>query len=287
MLLPPRFSGWPRRLATLLTLPFLFYLGLCGVLFFRQDALVYQPLGQIEATPAAIGLPFTPLRLATDDGITIAAWFIPAAGSPRGAILFCHGNGGNISHRLDSLRIFHALGFATLIFDYRGYGESEGQPSEEGTAQDARAAYAYLHGQAGFAPHQIVLFGRSLGAAVAARLASEVQSAGLILESAFTSAPDMAAEMFPLLPARWLCRSDYNTVAALAGVRCPVLVVHSPDDEMIPFRHGQRLFAAARPPKQFLAIQGDHNSGFLLSGRAYTDGLASFLAALPLPHPAR
>ncbi|MGV1100636.1 alpha/beta hydrolase [Thiovibrio sp. JS02] len=263
-------------LSSLLTIIALAYFGLCLLLFFLQDRLIYYPAARIETTPAAIGLPFRALRLLTADNLKIAAWFVPAA-NPRGAILFCHGNGGNISHRLDSLRIFHALGYSTLIFDYRGYGESEGAPSEAGTMLDARAAWRYLCEEAGFAPRDIVLFGRSLGAAVAARLAAEVRPAALIVESAFTSAPDRAAELFPLLPARWLCRYRYDTLAALATISCPLLVVHSPDDEIIPFSHGERLYAAAKPPKRFLRLRGDHNSGFLTSGNSYEDGLAFFL----------
>jgi len=267
-------------LASLLTIIALAYLGFCLMLFFLQDRLVYFPLSAIEATPAAIGLPFSKVRIVTSDNLVLAAWFVPAEEDPRGVILFCHGNGGNISHRLDSLRIFHDLGYSTLIFDYRGYGESEGAATETGTYLDARAAWRYLTESAAFPPQQIVLFGRSLGASVAARLAGEVSPAGLIVESAFTSAPDRAAELFPLLPARWLCRYQYDTMAAIDKISCPLLVVHSPEDEIIPFSHGERVFSHAKEPKTFLRINGDHNSGFLLSGQRYIEGLSRFLARL-------
>lgn len=263
-------------LASLLTIIGLAYLGFCLMLFFLQERFIYFPLPTIEATPAVINLPFSKTTLVTTDNLALSAWFVPAE-KPKGAILFCHGNGGNISHRLDSLRIFHALGYSTLIFDYRGYGESEGTPNEAGTYRDARAAWRHLTEDLGFAPQEIVLFGRSLGAAVAADLAAEVSPAGLIVESAFTSAPDLAAELFPLLPARWLCRYRYDTLRSLAEISCPLLVVHSPDDEIIPFAHGKKLYAAAHAPKQFLEIRGDHNSGFLVSETLYRDTLADFL----------
>jgi len=263
-------------LASLLTIIGLAYLGFCLTLFFLQERFIYFPLPAIEATPAAINLPFSTVTLVTEDNISLSAWFVPAE-NPKGAILFCHGNGGNISHRLESLRIFHALGYSTLIFDYRGYGESEGTPDEEGTYLDARAAWRHLTENSGFAPHKIVLFGRSLGAAVAADIAAEVNPAGLIVESSFTSAPDLAAELFPLLPARWLCRYRYDTLRSLAKISCPLLVVHSPDDEIIPFAHGKKLYAAAHAPKQFLEIRGDHNSGFLISETLYRDVLGVFL----------
>ncbi|MBA3002336.1 MAG: alpha/beta hydrolase [Desulfurivibrio sp.] len=263
-------------LASLLTIIALAYLGFCLILFFMQDRFLYYPLARIEATPAAIGLPFSTVTLVTTDNLALSAWFVPAE-KPKGAILFCHGNGGNISHRLDSLRIFHALGYSTLIFDYRGYGESEGFPNEAGTYLDARAAWRHLTDNLGFAPQEIVLFGRSLGAAVAADLATEVTPAGLIVESAFTSAPDLAAELFPLLPARLLCKYRYDTLRSLAKISCPLLVVHSPDDEIIPFAHGKKLYAAAHAPKQFLEIRGDHNSGFLVSESMYRGTLDVFL----------
>lgn len=263
-------------LTSLLTIIGLAYLGFCLMLFFLQERFIYFPLPTIEATPAVINLPFSKVALVTTDNLSLSAWFVPAE-KPKGAILFCHGNGGNISHRLESLRIFHALGYSTLIFDYRGYGESEGAPDEAGTYLDARAAWRHLTDNLGFAPQEIVLFGRSLGAAVAADLAAEVTPAGLIVESAFTSAPDFAGELFPLLPARLLCKYRYDTLRSLAKIACPLLVVHSPDDEIIPFAHGKKLYAAAHAPKQFLEIRGDHNSGFLVSESIYRGTLDVFL----------
>jgi len=169
------------------------------------------------------------------------------------------------------------LGLTTLIFDYRGYGRSEGEPSEEGTYRDAEAAWRFVTEGRHIPPHEVVLFGRSLGAAIAADLATRVNPAALIIESAFTSIPDLAAALYPFLPARWLARFRYSTQAALVSVLCPLLIVHSRDDEIIPFTHGQRLFAVANEPKRLLELRGGHNDGFLVSRHAYMDGLHAFL----------
>ncbi len=255
------------------------YAALAAALFFYQPGLLYfpdMPSREIVATPADIGLDFEPLTLATRDGEQLDAWFVPA-GDARGVLLFCHGNAGNIAHRLDSIRLFHDLGLAVLIFDYRGYGRSSGRPGEQGTYRDVDAAWEYLVAQRGIPPQQVILFGRSLGAAIAADLASRQRAAGVILESAFTSVPDIAATLYPWLPVRWLSRFRYNTGKKLADIHSPVLIVHSRDDEIIPFANGKRLFAAANEPKQFLELRGGHNDGFMVSGRDYVQGLESFL----------
>jgi fermentation-respiration switch protein FrsA (DUF1100 family) len=234
------------------------------------------PSRELATTPRAIGLAYEDVWLRTEDGVQLHGWHVPAA-QARGTLLFFHGNAGNISHRLDSIRIFHDLGLSVLIFDYRGYGQSEGRPSEIGTQRDAIAAWRFLTEERGVAPQRIVLFGRSLGAAVAAWLATQRAPAALIVESAFTSVPDVAAEHYWWLPVRWLARFDYATRDYVQAVRCPVLVVHSPDDEIIAFRHGEAIYAAAREPKQLLRLRGSHNEGFLLSGATYTGGLDAFL----------
>jgi fermentation-respiration switch protein FrsA (DUF1100 family) len=164
-----------------------------------------------------------------------------------------------------------------LIFDYRGYGKSEGRPSETGTYRDADAAWRYLLDVRGIPAGGVVIFGRSLGAAVAADLASRTRPAAVILESAFTSVPDMAAGIYPWLPVRLLSRYRYDNLGKVARIDRPLLLVHSRQDEIIPFAHGARLFEQAHGPKQFLEIQGGHNDAFLTSRRAYTHGLKSFL----------
>ncbi len=245
--------------------------------FFNQKRMLYMPMKRIDRTPSDIGLPYREVGLVTSDGVGISAWFVGADKS-RDVLLFCHGNAGNISHRLESFSIFHRLGLNTFIFDYRGYGRSGGEPSEQGTYLDAAAAWRYLTEAEKIPPQRIILFGRSLGGAVAAQLASTVKPKALILESTFTSVIDAGAQAYPFLPVRLLSRYRYDTRSLLPGIRVPVLVVHSPDDEIIPFDHGKALFETANEPKEFLKIFGDHNGGFYNSGDIYFNGLKEFLA---------
>lgn len=255
------------------------YLGLLAAVYLGQAHLLYLPnipSRALTASPGDIGLAYEDVELTTEDGVRLHGWWIPHP-QPRAALLHLHGNAGNISHRLELIRIFHDLGLAVLIFDYRGYGRSRGKPDEAGTRRDALAAWRHLTEVRGIAPGQIVLHGQSLGAALAAWLARQVEPGALILESAFTSVPELAAGLYPWLPARRLARFDYATLADLGAVRCPVLVVHSPEDEIVPYAHGRRLYEAAPGPKAFLTLRGDHNTGFLLSGRVYVEGLDRFL----------
>ena len=176
--------------------------------FLFQSRLVYfpnVPSRTLGPGPDSIGLAYQKLDIRTGDGVKLVAWHVPVS-EPRGTVLFFHGNAGNISHRLDSLRVFNELGLATLIFDYRGYGESEGEISEAGIYRDAEAVWHHLTEEMGVPPNQVVVFGRSLGAAVAARVASRHEPAALILESAFVSVPDFGARIYPWLPVRWLAR---------------------------------------------------------------------------------
>jgi fermentation-respiration switch protein FrsA (DUF1100 family) len=260
------------------------YLALALLMFAFQSHLVYfpnVPSRALEATPESAGLGFESVEFAADDGVRLHGWFLPGPKDARATLLFCHGNAGNISHRLDSLKIFHELGLAVFIFDYRGFGESAGTASEQGTYLDAEAAWRHLADERGIPPGEIVIFGRSLGAAVAARLATRHTPKALILESGFTSAPDLAADVYWMFPVRWLSRFRYSALDDLKQVRAPVLIVHSVEDEIIPVRHGRRLFQAANAPKRMLEIVGDHNQGFLVSRRAYVDGIDAFLKAHP------
>ena len=262
------------------------YAVLLLTVYLNQSSLLYlpgMPSRELTASPRDIGLIHEDVRLLTDDGVDLHGWYIPTERA-RGTLLFFHGNAGNISHRLESLQIFHQLGLNVLIFDYRGYGQSQGQPGERGTQLDALAAWHHLVDIRGESPDRIVLFGRSLGGALAAWLAARVQPGALILESAFISVPELAAELYWWLPARWLSRLQYNTRNYLAEVHCPVQVIHSREDEIIPYRHGQSLYEAAHPPRTFLELRGDHNTGFIVSGDNYMRGLETFLTA-HLPDP--
>lgn len=255
-----------------------------------QARLVYLPQvpgREWDATPADAGLGYEDVAITTADGVELSAWFVPAA-TPRATILFFHGNAGNISHRLETIANFHELGLSVLILDYRGYGRSEGQPSETGTRRDARAAWRYLQETRSIPPAEIVLAGRSLGAAVAAELAAELAAkpAALILEAPFTSLPAIAQQAYPLLPARWLVRGQYATRARVAAVPVPVLVIHGRDDAIIPIEQGRAVFEAARGPKRLLAVAGGHNDAYIRSRETYIAGVDRFLteiAGLPGP----
>ena len=256
------------------------YVALLVAMYAFQSRLIFlpdMPSRTIGAGPDSIGRAFESVEILTEDGIKLDAWYVPAP-EPRGTLLFFHGNAGNISHRLDSLRIFNQLGLSTLIFDYRGYGRSEGKVSEAGLYRDAEAAWHHLTEERHTPAAEIVLFGRSMGAAVAASLAGRHRPGALIVESGFVSVPEMAADLYPWFPARRLARIEFPTGDYLKSVSCPVLVVHSRDDEIIPFAHGQSLYDMAREPKQFLELRGGHNDGFLVSGRQYLNGLEAFLA---------
>jgi fermentation-respiration switch protein FrsA (DUF1100 family) len=254
---------------------------LCLFLFFTQAKLLYYPnipSRKLTASPTDIGLDYESVSVTASDGTTIHGWYV-AAQPEKGTLLFFHGNAGNISHRLDSIGIFHDLGLSTFIIDYRGYGQSQGTISESGTYLDAEAAWNYLTRTRKIPVRQIIVFGRSLGAAVAAHIASEYQPGALVLESAFTSVPDMAARLYPIFPVRVLSRFQYDTKKMLRSVSCPVLIIHSPDDEIIPFENGLQLYESARQPRELLRIRGGHNEGFLVSGSIYSDGINNFIGA--------
>lgn len=255
----------------------LVYLLFMAYVYVKQGSMLYFPLKEIEVTPHAIGLDYQELTLRTKDGVDISAWYVPVNGA-RGHVLFCHGNAGNISHRLDSLRIFHSLGLGVLIFDYRGYGKSKGSPDEEGTYQDAEAAWDYLVSSLKVKTEKIVLFGRSLGSAVAAETALRKQAGILIMESGFTSVPDLGSTFYPYLPVRLLSKYRYASIEKVGRITIPKLFIHSPEDEIIPYEQGRRLFERASEPREFLQLSGGHNEGFLLSGKMYVDGLRGFLS---------
>jgi len=253
------------------------YVVFTSFLFVSQAHYVYYPERVLSSSPSSIGLDFESVSFETTDRVKLSGWFIPSD-SARGVILFCHGNAGNIGHRLESIQIFHRLRLDILIFDYRGYGQSEGTPSEHGTYRDAEAAWHYLIEERQVNPNEIAVFGRSLGGAVASWLAQSQTPGALILESTFTSLPDIATTLYPYVPVRLLLRFKYNTAEYLARINCPVLIIHSRDDEIMPFSHGWRLFEIAKEPKRFLEITGTHNEGFITSGKRYEEGLNTFIS---------
>jgi hypothetical protein len=260
------------------------YVAFGVVLFIFQHRLVYLPETRMVGTPHDIQLSYEAIYFKTRDDVELFGWYVPASNS-RGTILFCHGNAGNISDRLDYLGIFHRLGLSTFIFDYRGFGLSAGHPTEAGTYLDSEAAWDFLVNRKGIPAERMILYGESLGGAVAARLAASQPPGALILASAFTSLPDLASRLYPLFPVRTLSRFSYDTLASVRRVGCPIMVIHSPEDEIVPFSQGRELYSTANSPKDLLGIKGDHNSGFITSGEIYTQGIDRFISKY-LPSPA-
>ncbi len=246
------------------------------LIYFYQPKLIYFPHKEVEATPKLISLDYEELTLTTSDGVELNTWWIPNPNA-RATLLFFHGNAGNISHRLDSIELFYKLGLSILIIDYRGYGKSSGTPSEHGTYIDAETAWTYLTNNKNISPDKIIIFGRSLGGAVAIWLAEKYSSAALIVESGFTSIADIGKHYYPYLPTSLLARIKYPSKNRMSKINSPVLIIHSPNDEIIPYEHGQQLFKAANKPKTFLDISGGHNDGFITSGDKYINGIDHFI----------
>ena len=254
------------------------YLISAAVIYFKQDSFVYRPGHEIFRFPSDEGMDFEDIDIHTIDGEKLNAWYIPAGKNSCGkTVLFCHGNAGSLSHRIETLKLIHSLGLSVLIFDYRGYGISTGMPSEDGIITDAEAAYAYLLKNIEPDETRIIIWGRSLGGPVAAKLASEHNASVCILESTFTSLPDIAAYRFKLFPGKLLCRYRFPTIEYVSKIDMPLLVVHSLEDEIIPYRMGKELFRAASEPKEFLEIHGSHNDCYFESEAEYRAGLIAVL----------
>ena len=269
-----------RTLANVALLLAIVYGVLLALLYFFQSRLLYFPaLGrEVATTPRTVGLEFDEVWLDVEPHVRLHAWYVPRD-RPKGVALILHGNAGSIALRVDWLRMFHELGYASFVVDYRGYGRSTGAPSESGTYADAQAAWDYLVRVRGIPARDVVILGESLGGAIAAWLAARTTPRALILQSAFTSVPDMAAGIYPFFPVRWISRFNYDTRASLREISVPLLVAHSRADEIIPFHHGQSLYAAAREPKRFLELSGGHNEGFIFTRRTWVESLAAFLEA--------
>jgi len=248
------------------------------LLYVFQPKFIYFPYTSIETTPEAMKLDYEEVFINTEDDIKLNGWYIPHD-NPRATLLFLHGNGGNISHRLEKIRIFNQLGMAVFIIDYRGYGLSAGKPSEKGTYLDAEAAWNYLTKDKSIPEDKIIIYGESLGSAVAVWLAIKFQPGAMILESPFTSIVDIGKHYYPYLPVKLLTRIKYPSDERIKNVQCPVLFVHSLFDDIVPYKIGRQLFSLANEPKLFLDITGNHNEGFLQSGELYVNGLDNFLAS--------
>jgi len=240
-----------------------------------ERALIYVPIRELGGTPASLGLAYQDVWFQAEDGVRLHGWLVP--GTRPATLLWCHGNAGNISHRLDNIRDIHVrLGIGVFIFDYRGYGLSEGSPSEAGLYQDARAARQALVQDLGIPAEQIAYFGRSLGAAVALELALTHPPPGLILESPFLSVRAMANRTVPGIGA--LFRTRFDSLEKVGRVRTALLVLHGDADEVVPYAHGRRVYEAAAEPKAFYTIAGaHHNDTYLVGGNDYWEAWRRFL----------
>lgn len=240
------------------------------ILYIMQPKFLYSPLREVIFTPGELELDYEDVVFKSRDGLELTGWYVPVAGSEF-TILFCHANGGNMMHRLDSINFFYDLGLSCFIFDYRGYGNSQGKPSEEGTYMDAEAAYKWLTEVKKILPEKIIIFGRSLGGSIAAQLASSVKAGALIVESAFTSYADIGKKFYPYMPVRWCAKFSYRTIDYIKDVQCPVMLIYSKNDEVVPFEFGLELYEAANEPKEFIEIFGSHNDCFVVSGEVYKE----------------
>jgi fermentation-respiration switch protein FrsA (DUF1100 family) len=246
------------------------------ILEFSEKGIVFFPDPVLIGTPADFDLPYEDVFFAAADGTRLHGWWVPREGAP--VLLWFHGNAGNISHRLENIKLLHDLvGVQVFIFDYREYGKSQGRISREGTYQDAAAAYRYLADTRKIPARDLILFGRSLGSALAVDLAVREACRALIIESAFTNSSEMARNLAPFL-FDWRPRVPYDNLGKIAEVKAPVLVIHGDQDEIIPVAMGRRLFAQAREPKELYVIAGSHhNDTYLVGGREYFRRLKAFI----------
>lgn len=242
---------------------------------YLEDRSIFYPARDLAATPAALGLPFEDVFIKTQDNVTIHGWLVKST-TARGTLLFFHGNAGNIGDRLEKIRLFHQMGLHVLIIDYRGYGKSQGRPSETGIYKDAVAAYDYLRTRQDISASKIVGYGASLGGAAAIDLATKRDLTALIVDSSFTSAADMAKRVYPFIPA-FLIRTKLDSLGKIHNITIPKLFIHSREDELVPFALGEKLYQAAPPPKEFLEISGGHNTAFDESQEKMMHGIMAFL----------
>ena len=255
-----------------------------ALLFAIQTSMIFPAGGSIWRDPGAMGWEFEEVWLEPTEGERSQAWWMPLE-EMRGAVLFSHGNAGTMADRLEFAAILRDQGVGVFFYDYGGYGNSSGRPSEERCYQDIRAAWQWLTEEKGIAPERIVLMGRSLGGGPTIQLATEVSPAGVIVESSFTSIPDVAAQTFFFLPVRYLVRHHMDNAAKIGAIEEPVMVLHSPRDDVISYRHGEALYAAATEPKRFVEMRGSHNDGWFVSYPEYGYALHAFMDEVLPPEP--
>ena len=244
-----------------------------------EQHFLYFPITRHEATPASIGLSFEEVEFRATDGTPLFGWLVPGrAGGP--VVLFCMGNAGNISHRLETLQLLHDLGVTTFIFDYRGYGRSGGKTSEAGLYHDAAGAMALLH-ERGWPADRVIIFGRSLGAAVGMETALRMPPAGLIIESAFTSIHAMGRYHYPLLSflLGWMIEAKFDNLGKIGDLKSPVLLIHGRNDSICPPAMAEQLYSHAVQRKHIYWVDAaGHNDGLYVGGAAYREMLSQAIA---------
>ena len=244
-------------------------------IFVEQKGL-YHPTKEIPETPAELGIAYEEINFKTSDGEALNGWYVPAKDA-KVTILYCHGNAGNIHHRLHKVKFFHEMGANFFIFDYRGFGKSSGKPSEKGLYEDVAAAYDYLTSRNDVDKSKIVVYGKSLGGPIAVEVCLRRKASALILEGSFASVTMRAQQLYPFLPMKLLITQRYDAVAKVKNIHIPKLILHGKNDEVISFKHGQTLFEAAAGPKQFLPFEGGHNDDIYVTSSAYKEELKKFL----------
>lgn len=264
----------------LVAILFLFLFLFVALVRYLEDKSVFLPTKEILATPEAIDLPFEDVYFTTQDYLKLHGWLVK---NPRAqsTLLFFHGNAGNIADRLEKVSMFYQMGLHVFIMDYRGYGRSQGDPTEEGIYKDALAAYDYLLSRTDINHEKIIGYGASLGGVVAVDLATKRKLAALIVDSSFPSAADISKTIYPFIPA-FLLKTKMNSVDKVGAITVPKLFIHSLNDEIVSFRLGKQLFEAAAGPKEFLQITGGHNTNHIDSRDKFLSGIGSFLLELSL-----
>jgi fermentation-respiration switch protein FrsA (DUF1100 family) len=245
-----------------------------------ERMFIYFPMREIEADPSQIGLEYLDVLTTTSDGVRIHGWFVPRPGALHTFLIF-HGNAGNISHRLEWIQMLHELGAHVMIIEYRGYGRSEGKPFEEGLYLDALAAYGWWTKERAADGSKLILVGESLGCAVAIDLAARVPVDGIVLQSSFTTAWDMAKALMPVGLIQPALGVRFDSAAKIRKITCPKLFIHGDRDEIVPFRLGRKLYDLAPPPKEFYEVPGaSHNGLVWVAGSEYVKRLRAFLSHL-------
>jgi hypothetical protein len=252
--------------------------GLAWYLRYFEHHSIFFPMKEMKCFPSDVGLEYEDVYFQSADKVRLNAWFLPRKDA-RFTLIFCHGNAGNLGHRIEKVKFFHDLGLNVFIFDYRGYGRSKGNPSEAGIYRDAQAAYNYLLSR-NIAPERIIGYGESIGGAVAIDLASKNKIGALIVGDSMTSAKEMVEEIYIFIP-YWVFSSRFDSLSKIKKVTVPKLMAHSINDEIVPYSLGRRLFEAAAEPKEFVKMRGGHNSCFFESKELIREKIADFLKRLP------